>query len=125
MSLEYSPGLDTAYIRLRHSPVKRTKEIAPGVLMDLAADGRPVGFELLDANKLLDVNRTRMMIELKDARQRTWLVQITSITSMTRQDPDSTVIVLDGGQQVLIPMSYESVKDKLLATLGIQSELTL
>jgi len=93
--------------------------------MDLAADGRPVGFELLDANKLLDVNRTRMMIELKDARQRTWLVQITSITSMTRQDPDSTVIVLDGGQQVLIPMSYESVKDKLLATLGIQSELTL
>ncbi len=65
------------------------------------------------------------MIELKDAQQRTWLVRVTTIVSMTQQDPDSTVIVLDGGQQILIPMSYESVKDKLLATLGIKSELTL
>jgi len=65
------------------------------------------------------------MIELKGAQQRTWLVRVTTIVSMTQQDPDSTVIVLDGGQQILIPMSYESVKDKLLATLGIKSELTL
>ncbi len=65
------------------------------------------------------------MIELEDDRQRTWLVQVTSIVTMTAAGPDSTVIVLDGGQQILIPHPYESVKDKLLAALGIQSELTL
>ncbi len=65
------------------------------------------------------------MIKLEDDHQRIWLVQVTTIVSMTQQDPDSTVIVLAGGQQILIPSPYESVRDKLLATLGIKSELTL
>ncbi len=54
MRLEYDPEIDAAYIRLRPSPVDRTEEIAPGVLMDVASDGRPVGFELLDASEVLD-----------------------------------------------------------------------
>jgi uncharacterized protein YuzE len=34
--------------------VASTDEIAPGVMVDLGTDGRPVGFELLDASAVLD-----------------------------------------------------------------------
>ncbi|MBI4491352.1 MAG: DUF2283 domain-containing protein [Chloroflexi bacterium] len=53
MRLEYDPDSGAAYIRLREQPVARTEEIAPGVLVDFADDGRPVGFELLDAASIL------------------------------------------------------------------------
>lgn len=53
MKLEYDPEVDAAYIRLRSVMVTSTEEIAPGVIMDIGADGRPVGFELLDASHLL------------------------------------------------------------------------
>lgn len=53
MRLEYDPEIDAAYLRLRVAAVANTEEIAPGVMMDLAADGRPVGFEVLDASELL------------------------------------------------------------------------
>lgn len=48
MRLEYDPDGRAAYIRLRDAPVVETAEVAPDVLMDLAADGQPVGFEFLD-----------------------------------------------------------------------------
>ena len=54
MRLEYDPEADAAYLRLRAAAVASTEEIAPGVLMDLASDGRPVGFELLHASEILD-----------------------------------------------------------------------
>ena len=54
MRLEYDPDSGAAYIRLARRPVVKTKEIAPGVLMDLADDGSPVGFEVLDAAAVLD-----------------------------------------------------------------------
>ena len=53
MRLEHDPESGAAYIRLRDARVAETEEIAPGVLMDLADDGRPTGFELLDAASLL------------------------------------------------------------------------
>jgi len=52
--LEYDPEADAAYIRLRVVVVASTQEIAPGVMMDVGADGRPVGFEFLDASQVLD-----------------------------------------------------------------------
>jgi uncharacterized protein YuzE len=52
--LEYDPDANAADLRLRHAVVTGTREVAPGVLLDLAADGRPVGFELLDASEILD-----------------------------------------------------------------------
>jgi uncharacterized protein YuzE len=55
MRLEYDHDVDAAYLRLRGAAVASTEEIAPGVLMDLADDGRPVGFEVLDASEVLDV----------------------------------------------------------------------
>jgi uncharacterized protein YuzE len=42
------------YLRLRTAAVTSTGKIAPGVLMDLADDGRPVGFEILDASQSFD-----------------------------------------------------------------------
>lgn len=53
MKLEYDPEIDAAYIRLRSVVVASTEEIAPGVIMDVGDDGRPVGFELLDASQVL------------------------------------------------------------------------
>jgi len=46
--------VDAAYIRLRATTVASTEEIKPGVMMDVGADGRPVGFEILDASDLVD-----------------------------------------------------------------------
>jgi len=53
VKLEYDPEVNAAYIRLRPVAVASTQEIAPGVIMDLGSDGRPVGFELLDASQVL------------------------------------------------------------------------
>jgi uncharacterized protein YuzE len=64
MKLEYDPEVDAAYLRLRHAAVTSTEEIAPGVLMDLAADGRPVGFELLSASEILDGPPQSVSVEL-------------------------------------------------------------
>lgn len=54
MELKYDPRSGAAYLRLRNRPVVETEEIAPGVLMDIADDGLPVGFDLLDAAAMID-----------------------------------------------------------------------
>jgi len=64
MKLEYDPDVDAAYLRLRGAAVASTEEIAPGVLMDLADDGRPVGFEVLDASDVLDGRPQGVTFEL-------------------------------------------------------------
>jgi uncharacterized protein YuzE len=57
VKVKYDPDSGAAYIRLRDRPVVETEEVAPGVLMDLAEDGRPVGFDILDAAAIMDVPR--------------------------------------------------------------------
>ncbi len=64
MKLEYDPEIDAAYVRLRSAAVANTEEIAPGVMMDLGADGRPVGFEILDASEVLDGRPQGVTFEL-------------------------------------------------------------
>ena len=54
MRLEYDPVADAAYIRLRGGKVQETEEIASGIHMDVGEDGRPIGFEILDASQVLD-----------------------------------------------------------------------
>ncbi|MDE3073894.1 MAG: DUF2283 domain-containing protein [Chloroflexota bacterium] len=49
MKMEYDPEAGAAYVRLSAKPVAKTEEVAPGVILDLDADGLPVGVELLDA----------------------------------------------------------------------------
>jgi uncharacterized protein YuzE len=64
MRLEYDPEVDAAYVRLRGAAVVGTEEIAPGVMMDLAADGRPAGFEILDASEVFDGRPQGVTFEL-------------------------------------------------------------
>lgn len=54
MRLEYDPDSGAAYIRLRQRSIDRTEEVSPGVLIDFADDGQPIGIELLDASTALD-----------------------------------------------------------------------
>jgi uncharacterized protein YuzE len=49
MKLEYDPDSKAAYLQLRDCPIAETDEIAPGVYMDLDDQGRPVGFDFLNA----------------------------------------------------------------------------
>lgn len=53
LRLEYDPEGDAAYIRLRPGSSARTEEVAPGLLVDFAEDGHPLGIELLDASAAL------------------------------------------------------------------------
>ena len=69
MKLEYDPDVDAAYVRLRSTAVAPTEEIAPDVLMDLAADGRPVGFEVLDASEVLEGRPQGVTFELISRRK--------------------------------------------------------
>ncbi|HVB08909.1 MAG TPA: DUF2283 domain-containing protein [Bacillota bacterium] len=47
--LTYDPSVNAAYIHLRAGKSARTEEIAPGVMVDFADDGMPLGIEFLNA----------------------------------------------------------------------------
>jgi len=64
VKLEYDPHVDAAYVRFRAAPIVSTEEIAPGVMLDLAEDGRPVGIELLDASAVLGSRPSGVEFEL-------------------------------------------------------------
>jgi uncharacterized protein YuzE len=83
MSLGYDPEADAAYLRLRVATVASTEEIAPGVLMDLAADGRPVGFELLHPSETLGRSAQGVTFELLS---RAWRRTDIPRTSMSVKD---------------------------------------
>lgn len=44
----YDPTVDAAYAQVSDKPIKRTEELADGVIIDYDADGKVVGIELLD-----------------------------------------------------------------------------
>jgi uncharacterized protein YuzE len=52
MKLHYYPETDSLYIELRSVPGSETREVAPGVNADLAADGTIVGLDIEKASKL-------------------------------------------------------------------------
>ena len=53
MRIEYDAEANALYIQLRDAEVSETQEITESLSVDLAADGRPVGIEILDARELL------------------------------------------------------------------------
>ena len=55
MRIEYFPQTDTLYIDLAGRTGVDAQEIADGVVVDLDADGRPVGIELDQASRTLDL----------------------------------------------------------------------
>ena len=51
MKIEYDKEVDALYIRIQEKQVARTQEVAEGVNLDLDADGRLIGLEVIDAAK--------------------------------------------------------------------------
>lgn len=51
MKSEYDPSVDALYIRLADARVIESEELRPGFIVDLDAEGRIVGVEILDASK--------------------------------------------------------------------------
>ena len=54
MKTEYDKETDTLTITLRDAPVKESDEVRPGVIADFGYDGGVVGFEILDASKVVE-----------------------------------------------------------------------
>ena len=56
MKLHYYPETDSLYVEFRDRPSTETREIVPGVLLDLDSDGHPVGLDIDRASTFLDLN---------------------------------------------------------------------
>jgi uncharacterized protein YuzE len=50
--VSYDPGAHAAYIKVRQGRVARTREEAPGVLVDIGSAGQLLGLELLDPKEI-------------------------------------------------------------------------
>ncbi len=57
MKLHYYRETDSLYIELQDVPGAENREVAPGVVMDLAADGSVVGFDIDRASSKLDLSK--------------------------------------------------------------------
>ncbi len=54
MRIEYDKETDTLTIILRDVKVKESDEVRPGVIADFGHDGGVVGFEVLEASKVVE-----------------------------------------------------------------------
>jgi uncharacterized protein YuzE len=57
MKVEYDKETDTLTIKLREARIKESDEVRPGVIADFGYDGGVVGFEILDASKVVEKTR--------------------------------------------------------------------
>ncbi len=57
MKLHYYPETDSLYIELNPKPVADLQEIVDGVMLDLDADGNPVGIDIDQASRRLNLTR--------------------------------------------------------------------
>jgi uncharacterized protein YuzE len=53
MRIEYDAQANALYVRLREGPIARTREVAVGTMVDLDAQRRPLGIEILGAREQL------------------------------------------------------------------------
>ncbi len=53
MQIQYDPSVDVLVIRLREGKVSESDEVAPGMILDFDAEGRPLSIEILNAERLL------------------------------------------------------------------------
>jgi len=56
MKLHYDPETDSLYIDLNARPSADSQEVAEGVVLDLDADGQPVGIDIQHASRALDLS---------------------------------------------------------------------
>ncbi len=57
MKVEYDKETDTLTIQLREARIEESDEVRPGVIADFGHDGGVVGFEILDASKVVEKTR--------------------------------------------------------------------
>lgn len=57
MKIEYDKETDSLTITLRDVRVKESDEVRPDVIADFGYDGGVVGFEILDASKVVEQTR--------------------------------------------------------------------
>ena len=57
MRVTYDRETDTMTISLRQERIKESDEVRPGVIADFGYDGGIVGFEILDASKVVENTR--------------------------------------------------------------------
>lgn len=53
MKVKYDKEVDVVYIKFSDSPVKKSDEDKPGIILDYAEDGTIVSIEILNASKSL------------------------------------------------------------------------
>jgi uncharacterized protein YuzE len=56
MKLHYDPETDSLYIDLNPRPSADSHEVADGVVLDLDAEGQPVGIDIQHASRTLDLS---------------------------------------------------------------------
>ena len=56
MKLLYDPETDSLYIDLKSTPSVDSLEAVDGIVLDVDADGRPVGIDIQHASSVLDLS---------------------------------------------------------------------
>jgi uncharacterized protein YuzE len=65
MKVSYDRETDSLTITLRYESISESDEITPDIIADLAEDGSIIGFEILDASKLVH-EPDRMTFEIAE-----------------------------------------------------------
>jgi uncharacterized protein YuzE len=60
MKIEYFPTTDSLYIDLADRPSVDSTEIGDGIVLDLDSQGRPVGLDIDQASKKLDLRELNL-----------------------------------------------------------------
>lgn len=57
MKFHYYPETDSLYIELTENPSADSRELQPGIVLDLDAEGNLVGLDIDHASKVVDLSR--------------------------------------------------------------------
>lgn len=61
MKLHYYPETDSLYIELRDRPGADVREVGDGIVVDVDADGNPVGIDIDGASRRLDLTTLELI----------------------------------------------------------------
>ena len=66
MRIRYDPKLDALYIRFKEGTIEDSDEVAEGVILDVDADGGPMGLEILDASRILGGKKVNVELSIAE-----------------------------------------------------------
>ncbi len=61
MKLHYYPETDSLYIELRDRPGADVREVGDGIVVDVDADGNPIGIDIDGASQRLDLTTLELI----------------------------------------------------------------